>query len=105
MIEIKKSKNNTYQFSLKTAEGKTLLNSVDFESEAEIEKTVKQLEPLARKQHCIERKTNYDGHFLFDLKDKNGKVIGNSMLYDSEAGMENGIKNLRSRISSMITPP
>ena len=105
MIEIKKGKNNTFQFSLKTAEGKTLLNSVDFESEAEIEDTVKQLKPLASRQNCFERKTNYDGHFLFNLKDKNGKIIGNSLLYDSEAGMENGITNLKRRITSLITPP
>ena len=105
MIEVKKGKNNTFQFSLKTAEGKTLLKSVEFETKAEIENTVKELQPLANKQHCIERKTNYDGHFLFKLKDKNGKVIGNSLLYDSEAGMENGISNLRKRITSLITPP
>ena len=104
MIEVKKGKNDTFQFRLKTADGKTLLKSVEFETKAEIEKTVKQLQPLAFKQHSIERKTNYDGHFLFNLKDKNGKVIGNSMLYNSEAGMENGISNLRKSITSMNTP-
>lgn len=101
MIEIQKGKNNRYQFSLKTAEGKTLLRSVDFESEAEIERTVKELSPLVNLQSTIERKTNYDGNFLFNLKDKNGKVIGKSLLYDSEAGMENGINNLRKSLSAV----
>lgn len=101
MIEIQKGKNNRYQFSLKTAEGKTLLRSVDFESEAEIERTVKELSPLVNLQSTFERKTNYDGNFLFNLKDKNGKVIGKSLLYDSEAGMENGINNLRKSLSAV----
>ena len=101
MIEINKGENNTFQFCLKTAEGNTLLKSVDFRSEAEMEKTVKALKPLAHKQNCIERKTNYDGYFLFNLKDENGKIIGNSSLYDSEAGMENGINNFKKRISSV----
>ena len=103
MIEINKSENNTFQFSLKSAEGQTILRSIDFESEAEIKKTVNGLKPLALKANCIERKTNYEGYFLFNLKDENGRIIGNSSLYDSEAGMENGISNLRKRISSLTT--
>ena len=104
MIEISKRNDNRYQFSLKTAEGKTLLESVDFGSEAEIKQTVKELIPLVQRQNCFERKTNYDGNFLFNLKDKNGKIIGNSLLYESEAGMENGIKNLSKRITHLSLP-
>ncbi len=47
----------------------------------------------------FERKTDYNGKFLFILKNSEGKVLGNSMLYNSEAGMENGIKNLKTSIS------
>ena len=101
MIEINKGEDNTFQFSLKSAEGQTLLQSIDFDSEAEIKRTVSGLKPLALKAHSIERKTNYDGYFLFNLKDENGKIIGNSSLYDSEAGMENGISNFRRRVNSI----
>ena len=101
MIEIYKGENNTFQFSLKSAEGQTILKSIDFKSEAEIKRTVDGLKPLALKATCIERKTNYEGYFLFNLKDENGRIIGNSSLYDSEAGMENGISNFRKTISSI----
>lgn len=101
MIEINKGRNNTFQFRLKTAEGETLLESIDFDSQEEIEKTIEQLSPLSQRQLAIERKTNYKGDFLFNLKDKTGKIIGNSLLYNSEAGMENGITNLKKRITSL----
>ncbi len=98
MIEIKKA-NNNYRFFLKTSQGNTLLNSVDFSTKAEAEKAVKLLNPLMEKQTVFERKTDHSGKFLFDLKDAKGNLIGKSQLYSSEAGMENGIKNLRNRIA------
>lgn len=101
MIEINKGKNNTFQFRLKTADGLTLLESIDFDSQEEIEQTIGQLKPLAQSHIAIERKTNYNGNFLFNLKDQNGRIIGNSLLYNSEAGMENGITNLKNRITSL----
>ncbi len=104
MIEIKQQKNNTYQFRLKAAGGQTLLKSIAFNSREEIEQTVKQLAPLTNDYNIIERKTNYEGNFMFNLKDRSGKVIGNSLLYNSEAGMENGISNLKRSIRSLAKP-
>ncbi len=103
MIEIKKRENNTFQFYLKTADGQTLLQSISFSSEEEIKQTVRELSPLTKSHYSFERKTNYNGNFLFNLKDRNGKIIGNSLLYDSEAGMENGITSLKRRIASMTS--
>ncbi|MGB5667196.1 MAG: YegP family protein, partial [Maribacter sp.] len=41
--------------------------------------------------------------FLFSLKNNGGQIIGISELYSSEAGMENGIKNLKNRIASLAS--
>lgn len=101
MIEIKKLEGNGYTFSLKAEDGGNLLNSVSFSSKDEITRTVKELRILQDKQHIFERKTNHDGKFLFSLKDSKGQVIGRSELYSSEAGMENGIKNVRNRITTL----
>ena len=101
MIEIQKGDDNTYSFLLKTQDGNTLLNSISFQSEEEVEQTLAQLAPADTPQIVFERKTNHGGKFLFKLKDASGKVIGNSLLYGSEAGMENGIRNLRNRIASL----
>lgn len=101
MIEIKKDKDNTYYFSLKTISGSTLLNSVSFSNKEEIKKTFLDLDPIAQHENIFERKTNHNGEFLFNLKDRKGNIIGSSQLYSSEAGMENGIKNLKNSLASI----
>lgn len=101
MIVVKKSKDNSYRFKLKTREGNTLFNSIAFESKEEIQKTLKKLNPLIDRHSVFERRTDHEGKFLFHLKDLNGRPIGNSKRYGSEAGMENGIKNLKRRIANI----
>jgi len=103
MIEIKKDKANTYRFNLKTQGGQTLLKSVVFTNKDEIKKTVKDLNLIRESPAVFERKTNFDGKFLFSLKNNGGRIIGISGLYSSEAGMENGIKNLKNRIASLAS--
>jgi len=61
--------------------------------------TVNNLISLDKSQNIFERKTNYEGNFLFSIKNKKGHLIGNSLLYGSEAGMENGIKNIQNHIN------
>jgi uncharacterized protein len=99
MIEIKKEDANTYRFDLKAQGGHTLLKSVEFPSKDKVKETVKYLGSLNESQAIFERKTNHEGKFLFNLKSPAGLLIGQSLLYDSEAGMENGIKNLKNRIT------
>ena len=102
MIEIKKYEEQGYDFSLKAEDGGNLLNSVTFTNEAEIKKIIEDLKNCIDAQNVFERRTNHEGKFLFSLKDSNGKLIGRSELYSSEAGMENGIKNVRKRIASLV---
>ncbi len=101
MIEIKKEGEGSYHFNLKTHDGNQLLRSVNFGSREEIDGIVSQLPALLEDHMVFERQTDHDGRFRFQLKDATGKPLGNSQLYHSEAGMENGIKNLRNRISSL----
>jgi uncharacterized protein YegP (UPF0339 family) len=98
MIEIRKEGDNTYRFFVKTGDGNALLNSVPFTSKEDVNNTIKQLPPLMKKQAVFERKTDHNGRFLFTLKNTSGSIIGTSQSYTSEAGMENGIKNVKSRI-------
>lgn len=95
MIDIKKEGQHTYKFELKSQGGHTLLKSVEFPNKDEVKRTVKYLGSLNESQAIFERKTNHDGKFLFNLKSPDGLLIGQSLLYDSEAGLENGIKNLK----------
>jgi uncharacterized protein YegP (UPF0339 family) len=101
MIKINKKDNNTYNFSLNTTNGNALFYSVGFSSKEEIKNIVSGLNVSEKQLYVFERKTDHDGNFLFNLKDKKGRLIGNSQLYSSEAGMENGIKNLKIRIAAL----
>ena len=101
MIKINKDDNNTYNFSLNTTSGNALFYSVGFSSEEEIKNVVSGLNRFDKQHYIFERKTDHNGNFLFNLKDRKGQLIGNSQLYGSEAGMENGIKNLKKSIATL----
>ena len=99
MLEIKKESDTSYTFSLQSESGQTLLNSVPYGNREDIDKTIAHLKVLIGQSSVFERKTDYNGKFLFTMKNSEGKIIGRSMLYSSEAGMENGIKNLKTSIA------
>ncbi len=94
MYEIRKEKDNKYRFSLKTKQGSTLLNSIPFSSEEDARSSLEELIPAADRPPRVERATDYNGKFLFKLRNQKGKIVGKSNLFSSEAGMENGIKHL-----------
>ena len=98
MIEIKETVSEGYEFLVKSESGKILLKSIPFKDEQAISKTVQRLGKADSPLKRYERKTNLNGQFLFELKNEKGKIIGSSGLYNSEAGMENGIKNLNNQL-------
>lgn len=104
MIEIKKDTSEDYTFVLRTESGDELLSSIVYSNRIMVEEAVHCLKTVKASRNTIERKTNHSGNFLFSLKDKNGELIGNSKLYLSEAGMENGIKNIINRINFLSDP-
>ncbi|CAM3367697.1 YegP family protein [Zobellia roscoffensis] len=99
MIEIVNLSNSNFQFHIKSKSGSTLLESKEYSAKADLETAVLNLDNLQIHRSNFERKTNHEGKFLFNFKDNNGYLIGTSQLYDSEAGMENGIKNLHNRLT------
>ncbi|WP_425237307.1 DUF1508 domain-containing protein [Ulvibacterium sp.] len=98
MVAIEKNNGDGYRFILKSESGQTLLSSIPFPNESEVQKSLQTLKNLKKIPIGFERKTDNEGKFLFNIKDDTGSLIGHSELYTSEAGMENGIKNLKNRI-------
>jgi len=89
MITVENTESKGYQFRVITSSGTTLLKSIAFSTKNELQKTVNDLSLASVSTRKVERKTNHQG-----IKNSTGKVLGTSGLYSSEAGMENGIKNL-----------
>lgn len=94
MIEVGKIDNVGYRFTVKSETGQTLLESIPFKDKEILKTTLKALKTTPSSKR-FERKTNFEGKFLYNLTNEQGLIIGNSSLYNSEAGMENGIKNLK----------
>jgi len=102
MIEIAELDNGSFGFCIKTEHNRLLLTSVSMESAEKVEKMIANLnDHLPGKRLRYERKTNHKGDFLFNVKNSEGQVIGHSELYNSEAGMQNGINNLKILLASL----
>ena len=95
VLEISKKKNR-YRFTITSREGHPLLDSVEFDSEQDLQACIGQIRARIGNPASFERRTVHSGQFQFSLKDPSGRIVGQSALYRSEAGMENGIKNARS---------
>jgi uncharacterized protein YegP (UPF0339 family) len=98
MIKVQKENDGQFYFEIKAKGGNVLLHSVKFRNKNDLNVEVKDLISSGKNDSVFERKTNHGGKFLFSVKNKKGQLIGNSTSYVSEAGMENGIKNLKNRI-------
>lgn len=106
MIAIRQDlESGNFTFDLLSDSGQTLLKSVPFSERPSIVAILAQLKILAAQPSSFERTTDYNGKFLFVLRDTAGNIIANSMPYSSEAGMENGMENLRARISQLPASP
>ncbi|SIS56456.1 hypothetical protein SAMN05421766_102755 [Zobellia uliginosa] len=92
---------NKYRFSLSSLSGSTILNSIAYTDEDAMKNAIAQLHGMQVGRGNFERKTNHAGQFLFHLKDANGQLLGYSLPYGSEAGMENGIKNLTNSLNAL----
>jgi uncharacterized protein YegP (UPF0339 family) len=95
MIAILPESGNGFRFSLKAASGRSIFNSVLFDTKEQLKEVLMKMKHTLETDFKIERKTDHNGKFLFILKNKDNMEIGNSNLYDSEAGMQNGIKNMK----------
>ena len=92
---ISKRKSGEFQFNLKAGNGQTILASEGYTTKASCENGVESVKKNASDDSKYERKNSSSGKFHFNLKAGNGQVIGSSEMYESAAGMENGIESVK----------
>lgn len=88
-------KTSKYHFRLKANNGQIILISQSYDSKDGAKKGVESVINNAGNDARFERKTASNGSPYFVLKAGNGQVIGQSEMYSSASGMENGIKSVR----------
>ena len=94
-FEIKKSKKNDFYFNLKADNGQVILTSEMYSSKAACENGIESVKKNSPDDLRYERKKSGSNKFSFLLKATNGRVIGKSEQYDSEASREKGIESVK----------
>ncbi len=92
---IKKGKNNEYYFSLKADNGQVILSSEGYSSKSACENGIDSVKKNSPDDGKYERKKSTNGKHHFNLKAGNNQIIGKSEMYESEAGMNNGIESVK----------
>ena len=102
LFKINKENEQDYRFEVKNEAGQSLFNSVPFSKKSEAKTTIKKLQTADTNKLLFERKTNYDGKFQFNIKTTDSIIIGNSSLFQSQAGMENAIRQMKRHLDAQI---
>jgi uncharacterized protein YegP (UPF0339 family) len=87
-------KNGEFQFVLKADNGQVILSSEGYKAKASCLNGIESVKKHSQHQENFEQKTAANGKFHFNLKASNGQVIGSSQMYESEAGMKNGLASV-----------
>ncbi len=80
-----------FRFRLKAGNGETILASEGYTTKTACANGMRSVQKNCLDESCFEKKTTDGGKFRFNLKARNGQVIGSSENYENEAARDNGI--------------
>lgn len=89
---IRRRKSGEYSFSLRAANGQTILSSEGYSAKPTALNGVEATRKSSQVPDRFQRKTAANGTYFFNLVAENGQVIGTSELYANEAGRDMGIE-------------
>jgi hypothetical protein len=93
-FSIKTGKNGDLYFNLKAGNGQIILASQGYSSKSACDNGIESVRTNGVDEKNFDKNTAKDGSFYFNLKAKNGQVIGKSEMYTTAAAMENGIASV-----------
>ncbi len=88
-------KNGEVQFVLKAGNGETILASEGYKSLSGCNNGIKSVRINSQDDNRYERKQSANGKFMFNLRARNGQVIGTSEMYETNAACNNGIASVK----------
>lgn len=91
----KTAKNGEFYFSLKAGNGEIILSSEMYSSKSSRDNGIESVKENAPKDERYDKNTSASGKYYFNLKAGNGQVIGNSEMYESTSGRDNGIESVK----------
>lgn len=87
----KSEKSDDYYFRLKAGNGEVILTSQGYSDKSGAKNGVESVKKNGADEGNFECKESSNGKFYFNLKAKNGQIIGSSQMYKSESGRDNGV--------------
>lgn len=93
-FEIFKDKRGETRFRLKSGNGQIILASEGYKRKSSCLNGVESVRKNSQQDDRFERKKTRGGKFMFNLRARNGQVIGTSESYDAEKSRENGIASV-----------
>jgi len=94
-FELIKRKSGEFQFNLKASNGEVILTSEGYAAKDSCKKGIESVRKNSQKDENFERLTSSNGKYYFNLKAVNGKVVGTSEMYETEANRNNGIGSVK----------
>ena len=88
-------KDNKYYFNLKAGNGQVILTSQGYSGKSGCENGIDSVRENCGDDDSFERKEAKNGKWHFNVKAKNGQIIGRSQMYKDDSGMENGIDSVK----------
>lgn len=88
--------NNEYQFNLKAGNDEIILTSEGYVQKASCQKGIESVKINSQDLSRYDKRVAKNGKDYFVLKARNGEIIGNSQMYSSKSGLENGIASVKS---------
>lgn len=92
---INRATNGKHYFNLKADNFQIILTSQMFSSKPACFNGIESVRNNCIDDSRYERKQSVNNKHYFVLKASNGQIIGNSEMYASKAGMENGIESVK----------
>ena len=98
--QIKNSSDGQFYFVLKAGNGEVILTSEMYTAKQSCENGIESVKNNGGDDDNYNRLTSADNKDYFTLEAANGEVIGNSEMYESSEGMENGIQSVKDNRNS-----
>ena len=93
-FEIYKDKRGETRFRLKSGNGQVILASEGYKRKASCMNGVESVRKNSQSDDRFERKETKSGKWMFNLRARNGQVIGTSETYESAKSRDNGIASV-----------
>ncbi|MDJ0639302.1 MAG: YegP family protein [Paracoccaceae bacterium] len=93
-FEVFKDKRGETRFRLKSGNGQIILASEGYKRKASCMNGIESVRKNSQSDDRFERKDTKSGKFMFNLRARNGQVVGTSETYESAKARDNGIASV-----------